>query len=88
MTNIIHTRLVKLGNSQGIRIPKIILEQLRIVDNIELEVQGNQLILRASRTARDGWATAFQHMAANGDDQLLDDELLPTIWDETEWEWS
>jgi antitoxin MazE len=87
MSTVIRTRLVKIGNSQGVRIPKVVLDQLHMSDMIELEVQDNQLIVRSSKTPRANWAAAFQQMAAEGDDQLLDAESGPTTWEETEWEW-
>ena len=87
MTTIIKTRLIKIGNSQGLRIPKLILEQLNLSDEIELEVQEHQLIVRATSHPRAGWAEQFERMAANGDDQLLDPEPVPTEWEETEWQW-
>ncbi len=38
---------------------------------------------------REGWDKAFQRMAANGDDKLLDGEYLAnqSSWDDLEWEW-
>ena len=87
MTTIIKTRLIKIGNSQGLRIPKLILEQLNLSDDIELEVQDHQLIVRATSHPRSGWVEQFERMAANGDDQLLDAEPVPTEWEETEWQW-
>lgn len=87
MTTIIRTRLVKIGNSQGVRIPKVLLDQLQMTDTIELEVQDDQLIIRSSSTPRTDWAAAFQDMAAQADDQLLDADAVLTTWDETEWEW-
>jgi antitoxin MazE len=87
MSNVIHTRLIKVGNSQGVRIPKVVLEQLQLTDTIELEIQGNQLIIRPGARPRAGWAEQFQRMAANGDDTLLDDDSALTSWEETEWEW-
>ncbi|WP_370374942.1 type II toxin-antitoxin system PemK/MazF family toxin, partial [Candidatus Chloroploca sp. Khr17] len=36
MSNVIKTRLVKIGNSQGIRIPKVLLDQIRTVDQQRL----------------------------------------------------
>jgi antitoxin MazE len=87
MSTIIRTRLVKIGNSQGVRIPKVVLEQLRMTDTIELEVQDDQLVVRSSATPRGDWAAVFQHMAALADDQLLDGDLAPSVWEETEWEW-
>ena len=37
--------VVRIGNSRGIRIPKAILEQLEISDQVELEVENRQIIL-------------------------------------------
>ncbi|HEU4325197.1 MAG TPA: AbrB/MazE/SpoVT family DNA-binding domain-containing protein [Roseiflexaceae bacterium] len=87
MTTVIRTRLVRIGNSQGIRIPKVMLDQLDLTDTIELEVRDNQLVVRAARTARADWAAQFQKMAERQDDQLLDPDVAPTSWEETEWEW-
>lgn len=80
------SKLVKIGNSRGIRIPRVILEQAEINDEIEMTVDGNQLIIQAAIHPRQGWATRFAAMAENGDDRLLDDNL-PTQWDQEEWKW-
>jgi antitoxin MazE len=78
--------LVKIGNSRGVRIPKAIIEQTGMSDEIEMEVRGSQLVIRAANHPRAGWDEAFAAMAARGDDKLLDPST-PTEWDETEWEW-
>ena len=49
------TRVIKIGNSQGLRIPKPILEQTGIKDDVEIEVEKNQIIIRPVRHAREGW---------------------------------
>jgi len=56
-------------------------------EEVELELQESQIVTRPSRTPRQNWEEQFQQMAAQGDDQLLDSDLLTTIWDEEEWEW-
>ena len=82
------TRIIKIGNSQGVRIPKLFLEQSRLQDEVEMEAQGNQIILRSATVPRQGWGEAFQAMAAEGDDQLLDgDQIKASRWDEREWQW-
>lgn len=83
------TKIIKIGNSQGIRIPKIILDQIGLAEEVELEVKDKQLIIRPSKRPRENWDDAFRAMAENGDDQLLDAESLITQsrWDEEEWEW-
>lgn len=82
----IRTRIVKIGNSQGIRIPKPLLEQSGIHAEVEIEVQINQLIVRAAPQLRVGWDEAFAAMAEQQDDVLLDD-IGTTSWDRVEWEW-
>ena len=72
MSTIIKTRIVKIGNSQGIRIPKVVVDQLGLAADIELEVQDDQLIIRPARQARVGWDEQFRQMAEHGDDRILD----------------
>jgi antitoxin MazE len=67
------TRIVKIGNSQGIRIPKPLLEQTGLHGEVEMDAANNTLVIRPVRRARAGWAAAFQEMAGRGDDVLLDD---------------
>ena len=82
------TRIVRIGNSRGIRIPKALLEQCRLGSTVELEVQDGQLVVRPVERPRLGWDEAFRQMAEQGDDQLLDRGALPsTDWDTREWEW-
>ncbi|HEY9779966.1 MAG TPA: AbrB/MazE/SpoVT family DNA-binding domain-containing protein [Leptolyngbyaceae cyanobacterium] len=82
----IRTRIVKVGNSQGIRIPKPLLEQSGIDKEVEIEVHEDRLIIRAARRSRVGWDEAFAAMAELKDDVLLDDAIA-TTWDSVEWEW-
>lgn len=86
MSTPIKTRIVKIGNSQGIRIPKTVLEQSGINSEVEIQVDGNQIIIRPVEKARIGWNEAFAEMAAQHDDILLD-EINTTEWDDMEWEW-
>jgi antitoxin MazE len=80
-------RIIKVGNSQGIRIPKVLLEQSGIQENVEIEVRDNQIVITAASQVRAGWAEAFAQMTANEDTDVLLDNLTPTTWDEEEWEW-
>jgi len=87
MSSIIKTRLVKIGNSQGVRIPKLVLDQLHLSSDVELEVQDDHLIIRPGSHPRADWADQFRQMAERSDDQLLDADLLPTEWEASEWQW-
>ena len=86
MSTIVKTRIVKIGNSKGVRLPKILLDQTNLVDEIELEVMEGKIIIRTPKVPRQGWDEQFRSMAGNGDDKLLD-EHVATDWDEEEWEW-
>lgn len=83
------TRIVKIGNSLGVRIPKVLLEQSRLVEEVEIEALDRQIIIRAAREPRDDWDAAFQAMRENGDDALLDADEANNLnsWDESEWQW-
>ena len=81
-------RVVKIGNSQGIRIPKPLLEQTGIMNDVELEVEKNQIIIRPVAYPRADWDDAFKSMSDKGDDVLIvGDENLSHSWDEEEWQW-
>lgn len=81
-------RIVRIGNSRGIRIPKPLLDEVGLSGEVELEVKEEGLLLRPASRAREGWDAAFQAMAERGDDALLDPEAVSTSrWDEDEWEW-
>jgi antitoxin MazE len=88
MSIAVHTRIVRIGNSQGVRIPKPLLEQAGISDQVELEVADGRISIRPARRARAGWEKRFAAMAAAGDDRLIDEVRWgSTVWDEGEWEW-
>lgn len=81
-------RVVRIGNSQGIRIPKPLLDQTGIMDEVELEVEKTQIIIRPISNPRSGWDNAFRAMAKNGDDTLINgNESIAHPWDEEEWQW-
>ena len=88
MSTVIKTRLIRIGNSHGIRIPKTVRDQVGLTDDIEIEIQGAQLIVRPSAAPRAAWSVQFRQMAAQGDDTLLDATPPPTDWDDSEWEWA
>ena len=77
--------IIQIGNSQGLRIPKPILEQCGFNGEVELEVHDNQIIIKRATHSRQNWEKAFRLMAENKDDHLI--EYAQNQWDEEEWEW-
>ncbi|MFO7691480.1 MAG: hypothetical protein R6V57_00200 [Vicinamibacterales bacterium] len=82
----VKTRIVQIGNSQGIRVPKFLLEQARLPREVELTAEPGRLLVRAARGPRDGWAEAARAMRARQEDGLLD-EGTATAFDVEEWSW-
>lgn len=80
------TRLIQIGNSRGIRIPKPLIEQAKLGDEVELRVVERGLLVKASGAPRSNWADAARQLRERGEDGLPD-EPYPTLFDETEWEW-
>ncbi len=88
MTAPVKTRLIRIGNSQGIRIPKPLIEQAGLTGELEIEATSGRLTISPVSHPREGWAEAAQRIAAEGDDKLLDaDCLWPTEWEKNEWQW-
>jgi antitoxin MazE len=80
--------IVRIGNSQGIRIPKVVLEQTQLKGEVELEVRDQQILIRAVTKPRHDWGRKFRIMAEKGDDKLLDSGVIGmTSWDKEEWQW-
>ncbi|HEY7054729.1 MAG TPA: AbrB/MazE/SpoVT family DNA-binding domain-containing protein [Mycobacterium sp.] len=80
------TRIVRIGNSRGFRVPKILLDQAQLPDEVELHAEPGRLIVQATRRPRTGWAEAARAMSAAGHDGILDDTTA-TRFDSEEWEW-
>jgi len=79
-------KIVRIGNSKGIRLPKPLLEQVGLVDEVDLEVRNGELIISPSDPVRAGWREAAISLAERKEDALLDAHM-PTCFDAEEWEW-
>lgn len=66
------TRMVRIGKSQGICIPKSLIKQTGLSCEVEISVQDGSLVIRSAHKPRAGWAADFKRMAERGDDVLLD----------------
>jgi antitoxin MazE len=84
----VKTTIVRIGNSQGVRIPKAILGSAKVGDAVDLEAASDGVVLRFTPSPRAGWAEAARRMAAVGDDALGPEPVGPrTEWDEENWTW-
>ena len=80
------TRLVRIGNSRGVRIPKALIAAAGLDAALRMRVVDAGLLLeRLDDDPRAGWAEAARELVGRSDDRLLDDPV-PTVFDESEWE--
>lgn len=79
-------QIIQIGNSQGIRIPKVLLEESRISGEVEIELHPDGIIIRKAEKPRAGWDEAFRAMAENEDDGV-DEAVPPTGFERKEWQW-
>lgn len=80
------THVIPIGNSRGIRIPRAVLDLCHIHNAVNLEVQGEAIVIRPiKRRPRAGWEAAFKKMHAEGHDQLAIDDRIDL--DLGSWEW-
>lgn len=79
-------RLVRIGNSRGVRLPKPLIIQAGLTDEVELRVQGGAIVIERTERPRAGWSEAAKAARQHDEDSLLD-PLTSTHFDEKEWEW-
>lgn len=80
------TRLVRIGNSRGVRLPKPLILEAGLSEEVELRVQEGAIVVARVALPRSGWAEAARKLRMCGEDTLLDPPT-PTRFDGTEWTW-
>ena len=78
--------IVRIGNSRGIRLPKTLLQEAQLEDEVELQAEPGRILISKTVQPRAGWAEAARRMRARGEDRLLDPPT-PTQFDKEEWKW-
>lgn len=79
-------KIIRIGNSRGVRIPKPLLEEAGLEDEVDLRVTDAGIVIEKAGHPRTDWAEAAKALRDSGEPLLLD-EPLPTAFDESEWVW-
>ena len=79
-------RIIPIGNSRGIRIPKSFIEEAGLEGEVEIRVVKSGVLIEKVHTPRVGWGEAAKKLRERGEDGLLD-EPTPNDFDLSEWEW-
>ncbi len=77
-----HTNIIQIGNSKGLRLSKTILKKYDFQDKVEIVLEKDHIIIKPFDNPREGWGSQFAKMAELGDDKLL----IPDVFDEEEFE--
>ena len=78
--------IVRIGNSRGIRLPKTLLQEAQLDDEVELQAEPGRIFISKTSKPRAGWAEAARRMRERDEDHLLDPPT-PTRFDKEEWKW-
>ena len=79
-------RLVRIGNSRGVRLPKPLIEEVGLGEDVELVVRDGAIVITSIQKPRTGWAAAAEKLRQRDGVPPLDPPT-PTRFDEEEWEW-
>ena len=79
-------RIVRIGNSRGVRLPKLLIAEARLSDEVEMHARNGAIVISSPSRPRAGWGEAARRARARGHDRLLD-EPTKTRFDDEEWKW-
>ncbi len=80
------TRIIRIGNSRGIRIPKSFIEDAGLESEVQIRVVESGVLIEKVHSPRAGWSEAAEKLRERGEDGLLDESVL-SDFDVSEWEW-
>ena len=64
----VELKVVQIGNSRGVRLPKAVLERYQIKEALVLEAREDGLLLRGTNDKRMTWEETFKDMARETED--------------------
>lgn len=80
------TKLIPIGNSKGIRIPKSIIEKYQFGDMLDLVETDEGILVKSSKEPRKGWDEQFKKSLSR-EDEFSGFRDIPNDFDTTEWTW-
>ena len=80
-------KLIAIGNSKGVRIPRAVIQECNLGEEVDLSVRDGAVMLAPLREIREGWDKAFAKASKGKDQEILMPDDLGHSWDEEEWTW-
>lgn len=80
------TKIVTIGNSKGVRIPKAMLEEANMVGDVVISCEANHIVISNAKQVRDGWEASFARSPQNEDHDLQAFREIDLVGEETDWD--
>jgi antitoxin MazE len=82
------TQIIQIGNSKGIRLPKSVIKQCDLKDEVEINIKGKKIVISSSNKPREGWEAEFEKLTEAGkyNDEIIFDNIENDS-DDKEWTW-
>ena len=78
------TRLVRIGNSRGLHLPKSLIEKAGLKDEVEVTLLDGVLIVTSAEHPRQGWEAAVSRLLERRDDHVFEESVAPRF--DSDWE--
>lgn len=79
-------RLIRIGNSRGLRLPKPLIQQAGLGDDIEVQLEEGRIVISPCGAPRAGWREAARQGHERGEDRPLL-AGADTRFDDLDWQW-
>jgi antitoxin MazE len=79
-------KLIQIGNSRGVRLPKPLIKEAGLEDDVDISLRDGGIVIRSMGKARSGWKEAARKLHDRNGGVLVD-RVAATRFDETEWNW-
>jgi len=67
----VRAKLVRIGNSKGVRLPKSMIEEAGLGDELEISVRKGEIVIARVKKVREGWAEDAKLMVERGEAGLV-----------------
>ena len=83
------TTLTRIGNSQGVRIPKSVIEQAQLENkDLIFKVTEEGLLIQTVKKTRQGWKEQFDKALQSQKPENIDNERIEApLVEDRDWEW-
>ena len=79
-------RLIQIGNSRGVRLPKLLIKDARLLDEVDIQLRDGSIVITSTKKPRSGWGESAKLLHDRKQDSLIDSPSR-TQFDMTEWDW-